>query len=409
MLYSKMQNTKHPLSLLDEFKKFFPNHRPALIRNLFVVSGSIFSARTASLWKAKDKVSNFLENHLSKPESDYQRLLRFFNDENGEVLIRTILSVVFFIIGGTRRHRYIILDGTSWEYGSKKVHLLTLSVVHNGVSIPIWWQDLDKKGTSNQKERIALFKVAMKYYDLKGKILLADREYIGGDWLSFLKREKIDFIIRVPKGRYKNNVNRSRWGSGKKQHQKLWYDALERLALQPKYVDCGVAKEISLGADKYWFTVYKNPKKEQKKDPLLYFISSIKNKRKVIKAYNIRWTIEDCFYHLKTNGFNMEAMNFKANAKIELLMAILAFIYTLTMEKGWMTEAVQTRKNDKFYADGSTYPYASTFRKGLPYLERVTINIWILWGFVKELIKKRKPPQWVKIKGVVTPLYNHVQ
>lgn len=404
MLLSKMQNIEHPLSLLDEFKEFFPNHRPALVKNLFVTSAAIFTARTPNLWKAKDKVSNILGITTSKPESDYQRLLRFFNEENGEILIRTILSVVLFTIGSIRRHRYIVLDGTSWEYGSKKVHLLTLSIIHNGVSIPIWWQDLDKKGTSNQKERIALFKAAIKQYDLRKKLLLADREYIGGDWLSFLKNEKIDFIIRVPKGHYKNNVNRSRWGNGKKQHQKLWYDALERLALQPKYVACGVAKEISLGTQKYWFTVWKNPKEENKDEPLFYFISTIKNKRKVIKAYSMRWTIEDCFYHLKTNGFHLEEMNFKKSAKIELLMAILTLIYTLTMEKGWAAEVRQTRKNDKIYADGSIHAYASTFRKGLPYLERVAVNIWIFWGFVKELIKKRKPPCWTKMKGVITPL-----
>lgn len=404
MLYSKMQITKHPLSLLDEFKKYFPNHRPSVVQNLFLTSAAIFSSRTPNLWKAKDKISNLLCNHISKPESDYQRLLRFFNEEKGELLIRTILIVVFSVIGSFRRHRYIVLDSTSWQYGIKKVHLLTLSVIHNGVSIPIWWQDLDKKGTSNQKERMALFREAMKCYNLRGKILLADREYIGGDWLSFLKSEKIDFIIRVPKWRYKNNVNRSRWGSGKKQHQKLWYDALERLALQPKYTACGVSKEIKLGSQKYWFVIWKNPKKENKEEPLFYFISTLKNKRKIIKAYNKRWTIEDCFYHLKNNGFHLEEMNFKNSSKIVLLMAILTLIYTFTLEKGWMAEAGQTRKNDKKYADESTYPYASVFRKGLPYLERVVINIWTLWGFIKELIDKRSIPDWVQIKEGRTPL-----
>lgn len=409
MLYSKMQNTEHPLSLLDEFKEYFPNHRPSVVKNLFVASSAIFSARTPNLWKAKDKVSNILGVSANKPESDYQRLLRFFNEDNGELLIRTILSVVLFSIGSLRRHRYLVLDGTSWEYGSKEIHLLTLSVVHNGVSIPIWWADLDKKGASNQKERIALFNVALKSYDLEKKLLLADREYIGGDWLSFLQKEKIDFIIRLPRGRYKRNVNRSPSGKGKKQHQRLWYDALERRALQPKYAACGINKEIRLGKQKFWFTVWKNPKEENKDEPLFYFISSIKNKRKVIKAYRIRWTIEDCFYHLKTNGFHLEEMNFKKSSKIELLMAILVLIYTLTMEKGWMAEAGHTRKNNKTYVDGSSYPYASVFRKGLPYLERVAVNIWIFWGFIKELIKKRKPPCWVKIKGGFTTLLNHVQ
>ena len=117
-----MQITKHPLSLLDEFKKYFPNHRPSVVQNLFLTSAAIFSSRTPNLWKAKDKVSNLLCNHVSKAESDYQRLLRFFNEENGELLIRTILIVVFSVIGSFRRHRYIVLDSTSWQYGIKKVH-----------------------------------------------------------------------------------------------------------------------------------------------------------------------------------------------------------------------------------------------------------------------------------------------
>ena len=406
MLFGKMlNNTEHPLSLLDEFKNYFSNVRPCIVKNLFITSAAIFSARSPNLWKAKDKVGNLLGNHSSKPESDYQRLLRFFNEENGEVLIRTILSVVFFIIGGNfRRHRYIVLDGTSWQYGNKKVHLLTLSVIHNGASIPIWWQDLDKKGISNQKERIALFKAAIKSYNLKGKVLLADREYVGGEWLSFLKSKKIDFIVRVPKGRYKNNVNRSRWGKGKKQHQKLWYDALERLALKPKYAGCGVSKEISLANQKYWFVVWKNPNKNNKEEPLYYFISSLSNKRKVIKAYRYRWTIEDCFYHLKNNGFHLEEMNFKKKHKIELVMAILTLIYALTMERGWLAEEKQTRKNNKTYANKTSYPYASVFRKGLPYLERVMVNLWTFWRFVKEKIDRNKPPDWVKIKGVCAPL-----
>jgi len=58
--------------------------------------------------------------------------------------------MAFFLLKGRwRKPKYLALDGTSWEYGKKKIHLLTLSVVINKVSIPIWWIELDKKGISS--------------------------------------------------------------------------------------------------------------------------------------------------------------------------------------------------------------------------------------------------------------------
>ena len=57
-------------------------------------------------------------------------------------------------------------------------------MVVNGVSIPICWEELDKKGTSNFNERKALFTKALSRYNLRGMILLADREYIGEEWFK---------------------------------------------------------------------------------------------------------------------------------------------------------------------------------------------------------------------------------
>jgi len=52
------------------------------------------------------------------------------------------------------------LDGTSWERGGKKYHFI------------IYWEDLNKKGTSNFKERKRLFKKAFRYFNFEGKIVL---------------------------------------------------------------------------------------------------------------------------------------------------------------------------------------------------------------------------------------------
>ena len=62
----------------------------------------------------------------------------------------------------------------SWDCNS---HLLATDARHQ----------LNKKGGhSSEEDRQKLFTEACERYQLSGKILLADREFIGEKWLSFL-------------------------------------------------------------------------------------------------------------------------------------------------------------------------------------------------------------------------------
>ena len=49
--------------------------------------------------------------------------------------------------------------------------------------------------------------------------------------------------------------------------------------------------------------------KDDPDQPLLYFLSSLTHKVKISEAYRLRWRIETCFKHLKTQGFNIEDLN----------------------------------------------------------------------------------------------------
>lgn len=66
------------------------------------------------------------------------------------------------------------------------------------IAVPIYWELLDKRGNSDTQERIALIQ---KFIDRFGKsciaVLLADREFIGQEWLSWLINEQIPFWIRI--------------------------------------------------------------------------------------------------------------------------------------------------------------------------------------------------------------------
>ena len=73
-------------------------------------------------------------------------------------------------------------------------------------------------------------KDAIKIFDLSNKILLADREFVGEDWLKFLTDNHIDFVIRLSKTCYKTPINKS-WG---KSHAYLEKKAQQRKIGQPK-------------------------------------------------------------------------------------------------------------------------------------------------------------------------------
>ena len=298
----------------------------------------VFGAKSTNLNKVKDELGRILENESStKPSSNYHRLIRFFqlDEKEKESLIKSLLCISFCLLNQKgRKPKYLTLDGTSWEYGQKKIHLITLAVVINGISIPICWEELDKKGISNLEERKSLMERGCTLYDLKGMVLLADREYIGEEWFKYLKSKGLGFVIRLKKGIYKEYIDNQRTGFDKDfKHQKWRYRGLENDAKKKTYENCGVAKEIEILGEKYTFVVFKNPK-EAADEPLIYFLSTLKKKKSIVTAYPIRWSIETCFKHLKSNGFDLEALNFKEPNKIKLMMGIVVFLYVMCLGQG---------------------------------------------------------------------------
>ncbi len=73
-----------------------------------------------------------------------------------------------------------------------------LGIVYKGVALPLLFTMLDKRGNSNSEERIELVN---KYIHLFGKntieSIVADREFVGQQWLGFLNQEKIKYYIRI--------------------------------------------------------------------------------------------------------------------------------------------------------------------------------------------------------------------
>lgn len=131
----------------------------------------------------------------AKPESQYRRIQRFFQ---GFPVLRAQIAaaVIQWIPLGARW--LLCLDRTNWKFGTLNINILVLAVAYKGVAIPLLWVFLDKRGMSNSFERIGVLKHFLREFGRdRIQCLTADREFIGTDWIKFLKRQRIRFRIRI--------------------------------------------------------------------------------------------------------------------------------------------------------------------------------------------------------------------
>jgi len=378
------------LPLPKQFTEYFSDHSQTDVKNLLITAESIFEAETTNLNKVKKKVCRVTDNYRTSPESNYKRLTRFFSLSHKRKLVRSIMMIVCCMLDGKEKIKYLALDGTSWQLGEKKIHLITLSVVYHGVSIPIWWEELDKSGISNFQERKKVIIQASKIFNLKGLILLADREYIGREWFKYLKNKGIDFVIRLKRKVYRDEIDQAcNSKTIVNPCQQARYSKLEHIAKHRRYLRNGVSKQFELMGKTYTFVVFKNPKQNAKEE-LLYFISSLVDKKQIITSYPIRWTIECCFKHLKSNGFRLEEINMKDAEKIMLMMGIVVFLYTLCIIEG-MKKLKKCKPSDyKKFKDGSIFLTVSFFKKGLDYLNLKFNNLASFIQFLGDTLGKQK-------------------
>ncbi|WP_341661366.1 transposase [Vibrio sp.] len=81
-----------------------------------------------------------------------------------------------------------------------------LGICYKKRAISVCWTLLEKKGNSNEKERIGLVSRFIRIFGTgRIDILLADREFVGGDWFRWLREHNIPFNIRIKKNTITTN------------------------------------------------------------------------------------------------------------------------------------------------------------------------------------------------------------
>ena len=130
-----------------------------------------------------EKIAVAFENK-AYTSSSLRRIQRFMASY---VLDTDIIARLIFALLPHKPPFRLALDRTNWKFGDKNINILVLGVVYQGVTFPVLFTMMDKRGNSSTDERIALME---RYIRLFGRdtidCLLADREFVGKDWIAYL-------------------------------------------------------------------------------------------------------------------------------------------------------------------------------------------------------------------------------
>jgi len=228
-----------------------------------------------------------------------------------------------------------------------------LGIVFKNNSFPLFWELLDKGGSSSTRERKALLEKAIKLLG-KDRILglLGDREFIGVHWFRYLISEGIEFHIRVPK--------HIKSGSSLQKHRRT-IEYLFRYCKENVKMDYPKAVCI-LG-----FKLYVSAMKSSKG---YCVVVSNKSNLNSLAKYQMRWTIENMFGAFKKRGFNFEDTHMTNPEKIKKLIVMISIAYTWCVLVGlWISESIKIRiknhgrKQKSIFRYG--FDYLTTFVKKL--------------------------------------------
>lgn len=91
-----------------------------------------------------------------------------------------------------------VLDRTNGKLGAADLNLLVLGVALGGVVLPLNWTVLPHGGSREMRARLFLVGQLLKRLPVRRwAVLIADREFVGQEWFTFLRRQGLRRCIRI--------------------------------------------------------------------------------------------------------------------------------------------------------------------------------------------------------------------
>ncbi|WP_168880246.1 IS4 family transposase, partial [Rhizobium sp. P28RR-XV] len=294
-------------ALIETLGRHFLLGKSRLLTLAVLIAGLVQS-RTVNL--------SHLAVHMSGPAcyaSKYRRLQRFFQFVRLDQAVAARLVVSMLNLD---RPKMLALDRTNWKFGSRNINILLLAIVTRRFRVPLLFTLLPHQGSSDMAQRIALMRRYLMLFDAASiKCLLADREFIGVEWMDFLNQNNIPFVIRLKIDMAVTLQDGSTWSLATLLRRrrarrasvigKAHVNGTAGTTLEPI---CLAAKRL----DDEWLIVATN-----RNDP-----------KQALNDYRKRWGIECLFGDAKTRGLNMEDTHITNPDKLASLLVILILAIT---------------------------------------------------------------------------------
>lgn len=258
-------------------------------------------------------------NDEAKVASNHRRIQTFFAQYELEYLAYARLLMGFV----PHRLLDISIDRTNWKFGDTDINILCLTVNFKGVGIPILFELLDKKGNSNQEERIELMdKFISLFPTSRIGSLTADREFIGDKWYKYLILNKIPFYLRLPKS-HRITLNGI--------HYRI--DVLIDSYVKKGEKQLANIEEHGIGGLHIGLRkLYANGKTRLEDDYLAVLTNQAHTN--ALYVYKKRWSIETFFQSIKKRGFDIEQTHLDEGVRLKKLFALVALAFVISLTVG---------------------------------------------------------------------------
>lgn len=102
-------------------------------------------------------------NAKVKIESNFKRIQRFM--KSYRFSRRCYVQFAWSLYGSQGKWVALSMDRTNWKFGMTNISILAIGISWRGTAVPLIWVMLDKRGQSNQKERIntLIFMLALAF------------------------------------------------------------------------------------------------------------------------------------------------------------------------------------------------------------------------------------------------------
>lgn len=297
-----------------------------------------------------DRLASVFNVNVEK-NSCYRRIQRFMAEYDFQM---EIVSKLIFGMLPTKQRYILVMDRTNWKFGSKNINILMLGICYKNIAFPIMFKMLNKRGNSDTAERIDLILTFIKWFG-KDRIdsLVADREFVGTNWMEFLNHERIRYYLRI-----RNNF------------KVFQYDKNEEIPVSWLFHNLKIGegrhypKIVKLQGQPCYLSATKTINQENKVE--LMILVSFNKPEQALDYYKERWQIETLFRGLKSSGFDIEATHVTHLVRLEKLFSLTIIAFTWCYKIGDYLD----QNFKKIIVKKHGHPAVSVFKYGLDYLSR---------------------------------------